>query len=488
MTTIKQWVNLPKDKRLLDHEEIFSEERLGALSPKLTFKAGDAGVAQVRLVPDGGNLVYADGKDAERSRNLHYNIQSQGVRTLKQAGPTDLDARDTVITLPACGGNKYYFEARDAAGKVVRSKSTVEAHRCLHYQVFASEGIFAHNPAGLAAMDDAVASAVRSFAGSQRNIRLVRVARDSAMPMTGVFTVRTPAADKVAGGNEPLFLALVQSQTKFVRKQLGVGIAFVPYLVKKMMRDLTFPATLQLKAGRGVLPGGIIWSYDGTAKKETLFLEIPAAMGFLWHGIQDPAEKPAFLRSLKLVWPSTKGVLPRDSTHVSLVAIPGAPKKKEYGGYRKFAVRLSDFTDLPNHIGGSAGLQMGLDTVHSWVNGRSYGTNVIAVATRVFFEDRAAEGVKDTLLHELGHRFGMVANGNRSKLLRWREHTPDAPSTYYDEETDKKLSHVGRHCKAGAPKQNTCIMYGSSGGRVGHDFCPDCGKALRKMDLTDITR
>jgi hypothetical protein len=75
----------------------------------------------------------------------------------------------------------------------------------------------------------------------------------------------------------------------------------------------------------------------------------------------------------------------------------------------------------------------------------------------------------------------MVATGS-GKL-------PNKTSYHYD----NNKGHVGNHCHydiaAGQTRYDSstdvanskCVMYGTTNGRS--DFCPECAKALRKVDL-----
>jgi hypothetical protein len=83
-------------------------------------------------------------------------------------------------------------------------------------------------------------------------------------------------------------------------------------------------------------------------------------------------------------------------------------------------------------------------------------------------------------IHEIGHRIGMVASGEK-KL-------PDKPATYY-----LGGGHVGDHCSKGVPaganldsaeaeRLSQCVMFGATNLKTA--FCGDCAPVVKKLDLS----
>jgi hypothetical protein len=94
-----------------------------------------------------------------------------------------------------------------------------------------------------------------------------------------------------------------------------------------------------------------------------------------------------------------------------------------------------------------------------------------------------------TLVHEVGHKVGMVPDGQH--LL------PKAPTTLYGDTPHNQQGHQGPHCSLGANYVGgywsgapACVMFGANGAFTGNvlnhappTFCGECEQALRKMDL-----
>jgi len=88
-----------------------------------------------------------------------------------------------------------------------------------------------------------------------------------------------------------------------------------------------------------------------------------------------------------------------------------------------------------------------------------------------------SDEIARAVIHEIGHKVGMVTDGTGKK--------PDMIPTHY---VDR--GHVGPHCHNGLPlldsysgvsTGNICVMFGTITDQVA--FCPDCAKAVKKMDL-----
>ena len=92
--------------------------------------------------------------------------------------------------------------------------------------------------------------------------------------------------------------------------------------------------------------------------------------------------------------------------------------------------------------------------------------------------------------HEVGHRFGMTADGLRN--------SPDKPATFYSDRIDNKNygGHRGPHCNIGTVYDEVkdtwsgvpgCVMFGANGIANNHspeDYCEPCKKIIKKVDLS----
>ena len=122
-----------------------------------------------------------------------------------------------------------------------------------------------------------------------------------------------------------------------------------------------------------------------------------------------------------------------------------------------------DTSSLPD--GATGTLTLDVKTVLTFRTGISLGdNNAICVATRSWWAQRDNDKMKATLVHEAGHKIGMVPGGAVGGLDRQR--------SYY--------SRNGGHCNHG---HNTCVMYGIITDERDNRFCALCSRSVRKLDL-----
>jgi hypothetical protein len=103
------------------------------------------------------------------------------------------------------------------------------------------------------------------------------------------------------------------------------------------------------------------------------------------------------------------------------------------------------------------------------------GGNLICVCTRAWWSAASQAEQNQVMIHEMGHKIGMVPNNNDLDRL----------SNQYD-----NSGHVGSHCHAGVSARtnysgasgSTCVMFGSTNGRTA--FCSDCAGAVKKQDIS----
>ncbi len=488
MADVEQWVNLPKDANLEDGKYATSTERMGAVHISLKFAKDTAAAAKYRVVPDGKNLEY--GED-ELKRNVSFALRAKGAAV---GAATEIDP-NVPLDLPGCGGNKYTIEAKDAKGTVVSTSDTIVARRLLHYQLVRMSGCF--EASDNAEIDSILDKVVTKVWDGDRSVRLLRVSDAGEVAPMAVYDV-VDSNNKSKGSTYDAFLERVAKTVKLKSDKVGFAVAWVPYLAKQKRSVRVFTG-IQLKKGKDKGTDGAGWELDKANKK--LVITLPKNT-HLWHGFSkswDDGKKwlDTALLSFKRTGTgdaSNREGLLRDATHAS---IEGA-KIGTYGGYGSFSLDLADAWEfVEKRLELDVEIAVAVHVVASWLNGLSFGKmGAIAVADRGRWTKRDADAKLQTLLHEMGHRFGLVASGNQT-TKRKKTHTPDAPGTYYDEYTVKGTTHRGAHCNLGATwdagkKQWSgtpgCVMFGESKKGRKDDLCGECAKTFRKADLSDISR
>lgn len=121
-----------------------------------------------------------------------------------------------------------------------------------------------------------------------------------------------------------------------------------------------------------------------------------------------------------------------------------------------------DTNNLPDKAKGK--IELDVKVVDRFRTGLSYNNNLICIATRSEWEQRIDDDMKQTLVHEAGHKIGMVSNGKGK--------SPKKQTTHY--------YMRGNHCNFNT---NTCVMYQSIHPSVSNRFCSVCNKSVAKLDL-----
>ncbi len=163
--------------------------------------------------------------------------------------------------------------------------------------------------------------------------------------------------------------------------------------------------------------------------------------------------------------------------------------------------------DLSSLDPGDGKVRLKLRLVDYWVNGVAYGdSRHLVLATRTRWTPRELDAQVQTIIHEIGHKFQMAANGgyaldsfaldvNEDALKRREQHlkAPDVILTHYDDSKGHRGNHCynglseGRDSYANADESETilCVMYGESHHSRPSHFCEHCEVALRKVDLSN---
>ncbi len=139
-----------------------------------------------------------------------------------------------------------------------------------------------------------------------------------------------------------------------------------------------------------------------------------------------------------------------------------------------------DVSSLP---AGSGVVKVTVNWVDRMRGGLALGNNNAAlVCTRAWWRDKPNDEQVHVMIHEVGHKVQMVADGTGIR--------PDKVKTHYD----SSKGHVGDHCYKGnadgqarydAPTDAAnaqCVMYGSTNPNL--EFCGNCTPAVRKVDLS----
>jgi hypothetical protein len=426
-----QFVNLPVADKWVGGQLASNARRLGR-SPgfKVTFDQPGAHAFRVKLAPGGSNAAYTG---TETPRNAQFVTD-----TAWMSGTTEADGTQVVATGPSlcvAGNDTYMLEAHDDNATTV-SSGTIRTLRAVHLVQVKMDG--------LASIAPSIAGAIGEYAG--HFIRLVEL---PAVTMPRIANV----GRDTAALNSAVVTAWDASQ--------GPGKA--PYAIRVVFTDhlaVRNPSQSVLKTAVAVGP---------TRPAVTV-----AMMG---PGMVDPSIG---------VHPLWKDLVPGESWFVSASYTPD-------GGGAAVPIPEGKCSALPAGTGRAdnvsvdvTGLPAGTGTITltvNWVDrmrgGIALAGPTVVVCTRGYWVDIPAASQNCVVVHELGHKFGMVPEGSGRSLDR-----------HADQYTNS--GHIGSHCHTGtaaaanyggsvALAASTCVMFGTVNGRLA--YCGACAPQVRKVDL-----
>jgi hypothetical protein len=430
--TGQQFVNLPKDPKWVDNTNVKNLDRLSRRARvKVTFDQKGAHPFKLKLLPGPGNAAYSAG---EKARNDNFKYQDQQKEYVTDGDGTKIIRQDFFVT--AAGLDSYTVEGEDQHGNKQTSKP-VQTQRLVWYQQLKMKNVKA-------------ASSLATFESefAKHGIRLVSLGDKEMDHMPNISTgdsetfktkARTAYTASSAARKEPYVVA----------------IAYTDHLAVKDSGQVVVKSDVEVGPGKPAVEIPI--TKDGNAK-------------YLWKDIV-PGEG----------WFVSAGYLSNEAG-AKEVAIPEA--KCTAVPLRASAPSMCnkvkiDVTGLP---AGKGTITLKVNWVNRMRGGLEFpGGNLICVCTRAWWQDASNDKQNQILIHEMGHKVGMVADGTGTG--------PDKVATWYN---DAK-GHVGPHCHNGLPAdqarydgsgdlaKSTCVMYGATNGKTA--FCANCAPTVRKEDL-----
>lgn len=481
---IIQWVNLDKDSDYLDDPDIDSLDRCGKLSVKTAFSSGEVDLSyKVKVTPIAGNVTY---DSTELGRNSNFKM------TL---GTSDLATDDEVlmeesIQLPAAGGNKYKLEAKGANGSDVKS-AEVEAKRKLYYQ-------FMH-------MEDS-SDKVTPYSLSQLEqhcdkyfIKLTKLssAGDKKIPFRKcINSGKGGRFSHVGFAND----VKAKYDLKDAFKKVGCVTALSNYIASFKSKETVITHII----GGVVEPACTIDS-----DKISLWL---TDKELLWHGLDDTddADKSWFIKGAVNYQPTPSSIRAAQTIEFFKddVEIAGT-NIKSYGGRREIFLKIKPGSDLASFTAqtdGTISFYIKFNVIKGFSAGFSWGGAGFALTTcctKAWFEDKKPEDSDVIWNHELGHRIGMTAYGDKdhsstNAKFFVKGHLPNSPPKLYGENrgvNDK--GHQGPHCESGSLTYDAsknkwsgtpgCVLFGATGTSSASsplDYCADCTDIVKKLDLS----
>ena len=433
--TTDQYVNLPREDKWVDKPEIKNKDRLG-IRPriKVRFDRPGSHSFRVKLIPDPKNNAYTE---SEKGRNANFRHEETSKSYTTDADGTKI--LDDDFALVGGGGYKFKAEAEDDYKNVVRT-GWITTKRLIYLVEVKMKGL------------KSIAKSLNPMMTEYKKHHLI-IKRLPPVEMEHLENVGKEFYALQAKARK----AYAASPAVRAKEPYVLAIAYTDHLaVKNYHQELRKPGV------RGGAKGGkVIVPVRGKGLDSD---EIEDRN--LWWGVE---EKVDWFESAKFVAADGSSTrIPKEKCR----PIPGAGKK--YGA-KQIEVDVSDLPDKPGE------LVLTVNWIDHMRGGLSFTTgNMVSICMRVWWTDVSDEEQHAVAIHEVGHRIGMVASGEK-KL-------PDKPGSYY-----LGGGHVGDHCSKGVPaganldsaeaeRLSQCVMFGATNLKTA--FCGDCAPVVKKLDLS----
>ncbi len=426
-----QWVNLTRDAKWVDGDKVSSIDRLTRKPRiKVHFDRPGAHHFKLKLQPGAQNVAYTG---AEEGRNANYLWQKvESDYTTAGDGTKIIPTDDFFVT--AAGTNVVTATGTDDDGNVARSAGLTSMKMIFFPNI------------KMTSLTNIPAS-VGTMTGEYERVGIKMVALDD-QPMAFMKNVDIDAGelDTIKANARAAYLA-------------SQGPAKEPYVIALVwinMLTAMAPSQTLTTVEVDVGPG-----------QADVRLEMKDAAG---------DRHPLWIDLDTRDWFVSAQLLPAGGG--AAVDIPKAsctPRASTRNAHYHFWVDV-DVEALP---AGRGSIQLTINWVDRFTNGVSLGAgNVICVATMAAWEPRGHGEMVQTLIHEFGHQFNMVADGTGTQ--------PDKVSTHYT-----GRDHRGPHCHHGVPlaahlggQPGDCVLFGENSDARLPSYCENCTPAIRKMDLS----
>jgi hypothetical protein len=441
---VNQYVNIKRDAKYVDGTDITHIDSLGQkLRLKVKFDIAGTFNFKVKLTPDTTNAVYSAD---EKTRNPNFKYSSDEIEFITDSNGEKVIDADKVFTSPA-GGDIFTISAKDDEGNEVTAAGEVKTERMLYYVE--------------AKMNGLVTCANNLDVFKNEYIK-------HGITFHNLPSVLMPHMENIGANDGNTFKNNVQ--TAYSASQ---GPGKNPYCVVIAYSDHLAVKDVNKEIPLSNVQGGISTPINIIIKERDVSSDIDRQYA-LWNNLVTGEDWFVECFFLKNGGNAVTDKVTIQKNKCIPMQTSGYPT-----GY--FGSVNIDVSGLPSEIGT---VTLKVNRVNRMRAGLSFGgTNIVAICTKAWWQAKTTQNQNEVIVHEVGHQFKMVPDGS-GKL-------PDKTTNFYD----SSKGHVGNHCHTGIPTGQAqynsqtdgalsqCVMYGATNGHS--DFCSDCAKAVKKMDLSN---
>jgi hypothetical protein len=444
----KQIVNLPSKDQWVDGTIVTNKDRLSEYPRiKVTFNKKGTHLYWLKFEPGADNTKYSP---AEIKRNkLKFSSTEDEVQGV--TGPDGIDIIANRMHIAVSGNDVYKVSAsKDKGGIGIKSTGNIKTTRSFYINEV--------KMTGLTSVTSDISSFIKEF--TDNYIEMIQL---PFVQMDHIENINPLHSSEIRAFENKVNKAFLNSEGN-KKSPYCVAIAYTDQLAIKL--ENFEKKTDLVEVGPESTPIKILIEKDGENK-------------CLWHNIVSTEDWYVSCVFVKQNGDPNKDAKTIEESEITLIA-PDSKKPHEYT-----SVSI-DVTKLKKAKGN---IHLKVNCVDWMAGGVSVGGgHTIAVCTRGFWENVSDAMQNHILIHEMGHKVGMVADGVGK--------SPDKVDTYYDK--NDAPTHIGGHCHFGIPDSNNpfdkddkfpnydnakCVMFGATK-KENIKFCENCRPAIRKVDIS----
>lgn len=436
-----QYINLPTHKKWEYGGAKIKKDRIsGSLRFKVVFNQAGSHKFSVQLIAGAKNIQYTA---TEKSDNSKFDIKV-GVDSQKFF-QTDADGTKIIegeFKASPAGNDEFSLQAEDDDCNVAKS-SAVVCKRLIYLVSIKMKTL-----SSVATSTSILESEFKKHGILFENLESVEM---DHMP-----NISRPDKDPTALETNSSFqakaVAEYNSSKGPAHSPACVAVAYTDHLGVMRADDVFTKAAVKVGAGESNV---IIPTVTASGDKR-----------FIWQNLdsRDWFVSATFLKDGGDPSTDTVDIDKVDCETIDLSRRPGASQK----------VKI-DVGCLP---AGEGTITLKINTLNYFRGGMSFGGNLICVCTRSYWKNISTSKQNQIIVHEMGHKIGMVPTGSDKSL-------PEKPIKQY---TGK--GHSGSHCHEGVGvlasysgvSGSTCVMFGATNGISA--FCGNCEEIVKKIDLS----
>ncbi len=461
---LEQWVNLPREERFVDSGQNPVIQNIDRLTNQVRVRVAHPNPGQgnfeVRLNPNGNNIGYSSD---ERGRNNKYTFFSQDQSGNPQwvTKPRRGTETEFNVNVDAGGKNQFVVEAKCPICNQTALSRPIKIMRRIWVQPIIMDGLSAPVPNLSSFRQDFERCGLRISERSRAQMpELPCLGTSDEGKQQLLQNAYNAYRDSNAHNLQPYIIALIFVDQIATKRVLRIPVSnFSPAALTINVEDVNTHNRFALWRDMGPEQDWFVSAQFVPDNTVTWGSAFDIDRDQFWTSAHDRSEPEIHSR-----------------VHVDADAAIFSVLESRRSGPR------------PSSAPGSLRLEVnaveGFDLGYAITQPDSR-VNVIVIATRSGWQPVDANEMIGAIIHEMGHKIGMVPDGDSHTNV---QSDLDRITTWYNQH-----QHHGPHCHQGVStplpadmrgQNGTCVMFGGTSDNGTNRFCDNCAQCVRKTDIS----